>query len=76
MNEAHDAIRKWMAENRRESAGHSWEIYGDPAPDPADTEIDGRVDPEETFVRFGRVVGIPDKGPGTTPSGDLSTSSA
>ena len=38
MNEAHDAIRKWMAANRRESAGHSWEIYGDPAPDPADTE--------------------------------------
>ena len=37
MNEAHDAIRKWMAENRRQSAGHSWEIYGDPAPDPADT---------------------------------------
>jgi hypothetical protein len=38
MNEAHDAIRKWMAANRRESAGHSWEIYGDPTPDPADTE--------------------------------------
>jgi hypothetical protein len=38
MNEAHDAIRKWMATNRRESAGHSWEIYGDPTPDPADTE--------------------------------------
>jgi hypothetical protein len=38
MNEAHDAIRKWMAENCRESAGHSWEIYGDSAPDPADTE--------------------------------------
>jgi len=38
MNEAHNAIAKWMAENRRESAGHSWEIYGDPAPDPADTE--------------------------------------
>jgi effector-binding domain-containing protein len=37
MNEAHDAIRKWMAANHRESA-HSWEIYGDPAPDPADTE--------------------------------------
>jgi hypothetical protein len=37
MNEAHDAIRKCMAANRRESAGHSWEIYGDPAPDPADT---------------------------------------
>ena len=38
MNEAHDAIRKWMAANRRESAGHSWEILGDPTPDPADTE--------------------------------------
>ena len=38
MNEAHDAIGKWMAENQRESAGHSWEIYGDPTPDPADTE--------------------------------------
>jgi effector-binding domain-containing protein len=38
MNEAHDAIRKWMAAKRRESAGHSWEIYGDPTPDPADTE--------------------------------------
>ena len=38
MNEAHDAIRKWMEANRRESSGHSWEIYGDPAPDPADTE--------------------------------------
>jgi len=38
MNEAHDAIRKWMAANRRESAGNSWEIYGDPTPDPADTE--------------------------------------
>ena len=38
LNEAHDAIRKWIAANRRESAGHSWEIYGDPTPDPADTE--------------------------------------
>ena len=38
MNEAHDAIGKWMAANRRESAGHSWEIYGDPTPDPANTE--------------------------------------
>jgi len=38
MNEAHQAIRKWMAANRRESAGQSWEIYGDPMPDPADTE--------------------------------------
>ena len=38
MNEAHHAIGNWMAANRRESAGHSWEIYGDPTPDPASTE--------------------------------------
>jgi effector-binding domain-containing protein len=38
MNEAHNAIGEWMVANRRESAGHSWEIYGDPTPDPADTE--------------------------------------
>jgi len=38
MNEAYDAIKEWMAANHRESAGRSWEIYGDPTPDPADTE--------------------------------------
>ena len=38
IDEAHDAIRKWMVANRRESAALSWEIYGDPTPDPADTE--------------------------------------
>lgn len=38
MNEAHEAIGKWMAANGRESAGQSWEIYGDPTPNPADTE--------------------------------------
>jgi hypothetical protein len=38
MNEAYSAIEKWMMANRRESAGHSWEIYEDPTPDPADTE--------------------------------------
>ena len=38
MNEAYDAIEEWMAANQRESAGHSWEIYGDPTPNPADTE--------------------------------------
>jgi effector-binding domain-containing protein len=38
MNEAYDAIEKWMAANRRESSGQVWEIYGDPTPDPADTE--------------------------------------
>jgi effector-binding domain-containing protein len=38
INEAHLAIEKWMAANRRESAGCSWEIYGDPTPDPADTQ--------------------------------------
>jgi effector-binding domain-containing protein len=38
MNEAYDAIDRWMEAHRRESAGHVWEIYGDPTPDPADTE--------------------------------------
>lgn len=38
MNEAHQAIREWMAANCREPAGCSWEVYGDPTPDPADTE--------------------------------------
>jgi effector-binding domain-containing protein len=38
MHETHGAIGKWMAANGRESAGYSWEIYGDPTPDPADTE--------------------------------------
>jgi effector-binding domain-containing protein len=38
MSETHNAIGEWMAANRRESAGSSWEIYGDPTPDPADTE--------------------------------------
>ena len=38
MNEAYRAIEEWMTANRRESAGHSWEIYGNPTPDPANTE--------------------------------------
>ena len=38
LNEAHDAIGQWMAANGRESAGYSWEIYGDPTPDQEDTE--------------------------------------
>ncbi len=38
MNDAYNAIDKWMAANRRESAGLSWEIYGDPTPDPIATE--------------------------------------
>lgn len=38
MNEAYTAIEQWMVANDRESAGHAWEIYGDPTPDPADTE--------------------------------------
>ena len=36
LNEAHEAVGKFIAANQRESAGHSWEIYGDPTPDPAD----------------------------------------
>jgi effector-binding domain-containing protein len=38
LNEAYIAIGEWMAANGRASAGHTWEIYGDPTPDPADTE--------------------------------------
>jgi len=38
LNEAHDAIRRWIPANGRDSAGVSWEIYGDPTPDPADSE--------------------------------------
>ncbi len=37
LNDAYEAIGRWMSENRRESAGVTWEIYGDPTPDPADT---------------------------------------
>jgi effector-binding domain-containing protein len=38
MSEAYEAIEAWMVANGRESAGHVWEIYGDPTPDPSDTE--------------------------------------
>ncbi len=38
MNEAYQAIEKWVGDNRRELAGLTWEIYGDPTPNPADTE--------------------------------------
>ena len=37
LDEAYDAIDTWMAAHAKGSAGHSWEIYGDPTPDPADT---------------------------------------
>lgn len=39
MSKAHDAIKEWMWRNQRESAGQSWEIYGDPPPDPTETEL-------------------------------------
>jgi effector-binding domain-containing protein len=38
LDEAYDAIDEWMVANRRDSAGLSWEIYGDPTPDSAGTE--------------------------------------
>jgi len=38
LKETHEGIHHWIAANRRESAGLSWEIYEDPAPDPAETE--------------------------------------
>jgi effector-binding domain-containing protein len=38
MGNAYLAIDRWIAANGRESAGCTWEIYGDPIPDPANTE--------------------------------------
>jgi effector-binding domain-containing protein len=38
MHETHGAISQWMERQGRASAGWSWEIYGDPAGDPARTE--------------------------------------
>ncbi|HEX6488450.1 MAG TPA: GyrI-like domain-containing protein [Candidatus Dormibacteraeota bacterium] len=38
LHEAYGAIEVWMEANGREPAGRVWEIYGDPTPDPADTE--------------------------------------
>jgi hypothetical protein len=38
LGEAHDAIEAWRRANGRAYAGQSWEIYGDPTPDPAKTE--------------------------------------
>jgi effector-binding domain-containing protein len=38
LGEAHDAIRAWALAQRREFAGQSWEIYGDPSGDPAKIE--------------------------------------
>jgi len=34
----HEAVRAWMAANGRESAGWSWEVYGDWNDDPAKLE--------------------------------------
>src|SRR5437868_4094370 len=39
LREAHEAVGKWLAANRREAAGHSWEIYGDRTTDPANNEV-------------------------------------
>jgi effector-binding domain-containing protein len=38
MKETHDVIHAWRAANNRVFAGKSWEIYGDPSPDPAKNE--------------------------------------
>lgn len=35
---AHEAIHAWCASNNRHIGGASWEIYGDPTPDPALTQ--------------------------------------
>ncbi len=38
LKEAHDAVHAWVQAHDRAFAGQSWEIYGDPTPDPAETE--------------------------------------
>ena len=38
LHEAYDAIDEWMSFDGRRSGGVTWEIYGDPTPDPRDTE--------------------------------------
>lgn len=38
MNKAYRAIEEWMVADHRESAGCSWEIYGELTPDPTNTE--------------------------------------
>jgi effector-binding domain-containing protein len=38
LGETHDAIHAWAAANKMTFAGKSWEVYGDPTPDPAKTE--------------------------------------
>lgn len=37
LHAAYDAIDAWLAEHARSSTGPSWEIYGDPTPEPDDT---------------------------------------
>jgi effector-binding domain-containing protein len=38
LHAAHDAIHQWAKSHDRTFGGYSWEIYGDPSPDPAKTE--------------------------------------
>jgi effector-binding domain-containing protein len=38
LNETYEAIEAWRSREGRTYAGTSWEIYGDPTPDPADTQ--------------------------------------
>jgi len=38
LRQTHAAIQSFLASGDRQFAGISWEIYGDPTPNPADTE--------------------------------------
>jgi effector-binding domain-containing protein len=40
MAPVHQALQQWCATSGRPSAGVSWEVYGDPAQDPAQTRTD------------------------------------
>jgi effector-binding domain-containing protein len=40
MAPVYQALGQWCASNGRRPAGVNWEVYGDPAPDPAQTRTD------------------------------------
>jgi hypothetical protein len=47
---AHQAVRRWCAEQGREITGENWEVYGDWHEDPAEleTEVFYRLRPDST----------------------------
>jgi len=40
LEKAHNAVRRWCAENGQRMAGPNWEVYGDPTDDPEQLRTD------------------------------------